>query len=85
LKTALNVLHKSLKFSSKKYRINLDECGKEVIEIIFKIYKGNNVSFYLSRPFFIKEFIANYNRFIINGVIPASEEELMSIMQTTRS
>lgn len=81
LKTLLNVLHKVQRFPDKKFCINLDECGNEVLSIIFDSYEGANVSFYLSRPFYISDFNENYGRYIINGIIPSNKTQVLSIMQ----
>jgi hypothetical protein len=82
LKTALNVMHKIQKFPDEKFCINLDECGNEVLSIIFEMHRGSNVIFYLSRSFFIKDFSIHYDKYIINGKRPKSRDELKAIMQS---
>jgi hypothetical protein len=80
LKTALNVFYKIQKFKSKKFCVNLSECGNEVINLIFEKYTESNVSFYISRSFIVKDFLINYARYIINEIVPNSYDDLVKIM-----
>ncbi|MDR2750582.1 MAG: hypothetical protein LBC41_07985 [Clostridiales bacterium] len=82
LKTALNVLHKIKKFPGENFCVNLDECGNDVLCVIFEMHSGSNVFFYLSRSFYIQDFTANYEKYIINGKRPKSRDELIEIMES---
>jgi hypothetical protein len=81
LKTLLNILYMAEKRIDEQFCVNLDECGDEVISLIFNEYKGDNINFYISRPLYVKDFNENYGNYSINGIIPTSKKHLLSIME----